>query len=81
MILTKVLEQVGKIQIKSITDSLFKYGIYIFALATISGVFKTDTWITILLFSVGGLFEFIGLGFYIYFAKKIQITYVRKVFS
>ncbi|MES2592154.1 MAG: hypothetical protein V4608_09735 [Bacteroidota bacterium] len=67
---TKILEQVSKIQIKSITDSLFKYGLYIFVLATISGIFKTEPWITILLFAVGGLFEFIGLGFYFYFAKK-----------
>ena len=67
---TKVLDQVSKIQIKSITDSLFKYALYLFVLAVISGIFKTEVWITILLFSIGGLFALIGLGFFIYFAKK-----------
>jgi hypothetical protein len=67
---TKVLDQVSKIQIKSITDSLFKYGLYIFVLATISALFKTEIWVTIVLFSVGGLFELIGLCFYFYFAKR-----------
>jgi hypothetical protein len=67
---TKVLDQVSKIQIKSITDSLFRYGLYLFALGTISAIFKTTDWVTILLFSVGGLFELIGLIFYFYFSIK-----------
>lgn len=67
---TRVLDQVSKFQIKSITDSLFKYGLYIFVLATISAICKTQTWVTIILFSVGGLFEIIGICFYFYFAKK-----------
>lgn len=67
---TKVFDQVSKIQIKSITDSLFRYGLYIFALGTVSSVFKTPTWVTILLFSVGGLFELIGLIFYCYYSIK-----------
>jgi hypothetical protein len=67
---TKILEQVSKIRIKSITDSLFRYGLYLFLLATISAVFKTETWVTITLFSVAMLFELVGLGFYCYFAKK-----------
>jgi hypothetical protein len=67
---TKIFSQVNKIQIKSITDSLFRYGLYLFVLGTISAIFKASSWVTILLFSVGGLFEFIGLGFYCYFAKK-----------
>ena len=66
---TKVLDQVSKIRIKSITDSLFRYGLYLFVLATISAIFKTEIWVTVLLFSVGGLFELIGLCFYFYFAK------------
>lgn len=68
--LTKVLEQISKIQVKSITDSLFKYGLYLLVLATISAIFKTEIWVTILLFLIGGLFELIGLIFYFYFAKK-----------
>lgn len=67
---TKVLEQVTKFRIKSVTDSLFKYGVYLFVLATISAIFKTQIWVTIVLFSVGGVFELIGLCFYFYFAKR-----------
>jgi len=67
---TKILDQVSKIQIKSITDSLFRYGLYLFVLGTISAIFKTPVWVTILLFSVGGLFELIGLVFYCYFSIK-----------
>jgi hypothetical protein len=67
---THALDQVSKIQIKSITDSLFKYGLYLFMFGTVSAIFKTPNWVTILQFSVGGLFEIIGLSFYIYFAKK-----------
>jgi hypothetical protein len=68
--LTKIFDQVSRIQIKSITDSLFRYGLYLFALATVSSIFKTPIWVSILLFSVGGLFELIGLIFYIYFSIK-----------
>lgn len=67
---TKVLNQVSKIQIKSITDSLFKYALYLFVLGTISAICKTTEWVSILLFSSGGTFALIGLGFYFYFAKK-----------
>lgn len=67
---TKIFDQISKIQIKSITDSLFKYGLYIFALGTVSAIFKTLIWVIILLFSVGGLFVIIGLIYYCYFAHK-----------
>ncbi len=67
---TNPFDQVSKIQIKSITDSLFRYGLYLLVLGTVSAICKTVIWVTILLFSGGGLFEFIGLGFYWYFAKK-----------
>jgi hypothetical protein len=67
---TKVLDQISSIKIKSITDSLFRYGLYFFALGVLSGIFTTLTWVIIILFSIGGLFVIIGLGFYCYFAKK-----------
>ncbi|MBS1553447.1 MAG: hypothetical protein JSU09_00855 [Bacteroidetes bacterium] len=66
----KILEQVGKFQIKSITDSLFKYGLYMSIVATISAIFKTAMWVTIFLFATSGLFIIVGLVFYIYFAKN-----------
>ena len=69
---TRVLDQVSKIQVKSITDSLFKYGLYILIVGTASAseIIKIPNWVSILLFSVGVLFVMIGLLFYIYFAKK-----------
>ena len=67
---TKILDQVSKIQIKSITDSLFRYGLYLFALATISAIFNNHIWASVLLFSVGGLFSLIGLVFYCYFSIR-----------
>jgi hypothetical protein len=67
---TRIFDQVSRFQIKSITDSLFRYGIYILTLGTVSSVFKSPIWVTIFLFSVGGVFEFIGLIFYCFFAVK-----------
>lgn len=67
---TKIFEQVDKIQVKSITDPLFRYGVYLFALGTTSAIFSTASWVTILLFCVGGLFELVGLVFFCYFSIK-----------
>lgn len=68
--LTKIFEQVGLIKVRSITDSLFRYGLLILCLATFAAIFKVDTWILILLFSFGGLFLIIGLIVYCIFTKK-----------
>lgn len=65
-----MLEQVNKVQVKSITDSLFRYGLGIFTLGTISSIFSSVSWIMILLFSFGGLFLLMGLFFYCYFSFK-----------
>ncbi len=70
MNLTNILEQVSKIQVKSITDSLFKYGVYILIVGTTSAIFKTANWVTISLFSLGGFFEITGLITFFYFVKK-----------
>ncbi len=67
---TKVLEQINKIQVKSITDSLFRYGLYLLALGTISAIFSTSIWVTIIIFCLGVLFELVGLIFYCYFSFK-----------
>jgi hypothetical protein len=67
-----ILHQVSKFRVTSITDSLFKYGLYILMVGTISAseTFKAPLWVTIILFLLGGIFLLIGLTFYIYFAKK-----------
>lgn len=66
---TQILSQVSKIQIKSVTDSLFKNGIYMLVLGTVSAICHTAEWVTIVLFVGGGLFEITGLLYYGYFAK------------
>lgn len=68
--LTKILDQISKFQIKSITDSLFKYGLYLLALSVLASIFSNVVWVTIALFAVGAVFEFMGLIFYVYFAKR-----------
>jgi hypothetical protein len=67
---TKILDQVSKIQIKSITDSLFRYGLWLFITGAATAIFKADTWVIVLIFSVGGLFFLIGLIFYVYYSIK-----------
>lgn len=63
----KILDQVSKVQIKSITDPLFRYFSILFGLGTITAIAKTEIWVTITLFSIGGLLLIVGLCFYIYF--------------
>lgn len=67
---SKVLDQVSKIEIRSVTDPLFKYGLYLMALGVICAVAKTETWVIIVLFSAGGILEVAGLISYKYFSKK-----------
>lgn len=68
---TKIFDQVEKVQIKSVTDVLFKYGFIGFSIGTIGFAFaKIPQWMLIVIFSFSGLFLLIGLFFYIYFAVK-----------
>lgn len=67
---TKIFDQVSKIQVKSITDILFKYFAIMFVIATISSIFSAPQWVTILQFSVGGLLLLFALIFYAYFSIK-----------
>ena len=73
---TKIFQQVGQIKVKSITDSLFRYGLLILCLATFSSILKADLWILIALFITGGVFMVIGLVFYCYFSI-INPDYLR----
>ena len=68
--LTKIFDQASKIQIKSITDSLFKYSVIIFILGIGAAVFKIYFWIIIILIFCGCLLLLLGLIFYIYFSIK-----------
>lgn len=65
---TNIINQVSKIQIKSITDSLFKYGALLMVFAVISSIFNPFVWVIIILSSTGCLLILTGITFYIYFA-------------
>ncbi len=68
--LLKILQQVSQVKIKSITDSLFRYGVWIILAGTASAISKADTWVTIFLFSIGSLFLLVGLYYFRFFARK-----------
>ncbi|MES1181623.1 MAG: hypothetical protein ABUL44_02395 [Flavobacterium sp.] len=68
--MTKIFEQVGQIKVKSITDSIFRYALLILLLGTIAPAFKTEKWILIVLFSLGGLMVVVGIIVFSIFSKK-----------
>ena len=67
-VVARILDQISKLKVKSVTDSLFKYGIYCFGMAVISIWLTERDWIAIVLFSFGGLFILAGLISYAFFA-------------
>jgi len=68
---TKIFDQVNSVQIKSITDALFKYGFIGFSIGTLGLAFANPPqWVTIVIFSFSGLFLLVGLWIYVYFAFK-----------
>lgn len=68
----KILDQVGQVKIKSITDNLFRYGISLIGFGTISAtqILNAQIWVTIILFTLGTIFLGCGLFYYGYFAKR-----------
>lgn len=68
--LTKIFGEVIRIKVRSVTDSLFKFGLILFAFGIICAIFKTKEWLYIATFCMGGVMMFIGIGAYIYFIKK-----------
>ena len=68
----RILDHVAQIRVKSITDSLFKYGTIILILGVISGVkiLGIANWISIVTISVGVLVLLLGILFFAYFSKK-----------
>jgi len=73
---TKIFDQISQIKVKSITDSLFKYGLLLFTLGVLSSIFSKVSWVTVFLFITGGLFVIIGFIYYAYFAK-VNPDYLR----
>lgn len=70
MNLTRLFDQVSKIKVRSITDSLFKFSAVLFVIGCISNIFATDTWPSIVLFVLGGICTLTALIFYCYFSLK-----------
>ncbi len=73
---TKILNQVSSIKVKSVTDSLFKFGLIGLLIGVLSSIFSNMEWVTIVIISISVLFILIGLIFYCYFAIK-QPEYLR----
>ena len=66
----KILNQVSSIKVKSVTDSLFKFGLFGLLIGVLCAIFSDKDWVIVVVFSFSGLFIFIGLFFYCYFAVK-----------
>lgn len=67
---TNLVEQINKIQIKSITDSLFRYAALFLVIAVFASICQASTFLIILLAIIGGLFVMTGLFFYCFFSIK-----------
>lgn len=68
---TKIFDQINKVQIKSVTDTLFKYGFIGFSIGTLGlAIANLPQWVPIVIFSFSGLFLSVGLWAYVYFAFK-----------
>ena len=67
---TKIFNQVSSIKVKSVTDSLFKFGMIGLFIGVISAVFTDKDWVVIVIFSFSALFFLIGLFFSCFFAIK-----------
>ncbi len=65
-----IFSQVTHLKIKSVTDSLFKYGLLVLVLTCICAIFKVENWVLIVLFSIAGILIIVGLFFYCHFASK-----------
>jgi hypothetical protein len=70
MDITKLTSQVNKIKVKNVVDMPLFYGLWILVLAVITAIFKTENWITIVLFCFAGLTFLIALFGYLFFTFK-----------
>ena len=67
---TKILNQFSSIKVKSVTDSLFKFGMIGVFIGVLSAIFTDKDWVVIVVFAFSSLFFLIGLFFYCFFAIK-----------
>jgi len=67
---TKIFNQVSQLRIKSVTDSLFKFGLISLLISIFGAIFIDKDWVLIVLFGLSIMITLIGLIFYCYFAIK-----------
>lgn len=67
---TRITEQVSKIKVKNVVDMPLYYGLWVLALAVISGIFSKFVWVTVVLFCFAGLLFLIAAFGYFYFSFK-----------
>jgi len=68
--LGKIIEQISKMQVKSITDPLFRYSAIMYALGAVTAIFKTTMWVIVFLFIVATVLVVIAIVFYCYHSIK-----------
>lgn len=68
--LTRIFSHVSRFKVKSITDSLFKFGFLALAIGVTAAIFTDKNWVIIIVFSFAALFILLGAFFYCFFAIK-----------
>jgi hypothetical protein len=66
---TKIFDSVTKVEVKSITDSLFRYSA-MFAVLAVASAFASIPWVIITLFGFSGLLLLMGAFFYCFHSVK-----------
>lgn len=69
-LLYKIFDKISQVKVKSITDSLFKYGLFTLVLGVISAIFTDKDWVTISIFGFSGLFILPAIIAYLYLVVK-----------
>jgi len=67
---TKIFNQVSELKVRSVTDSLFKFGVLCLLFSILCVVLTDKNWVIIIVFCFTGLFFLLGIIFYCYFALK-----------
>lgn len=66
----RILDQLIQVRVKSVTDSLFKYGSIVLVITLIAAIFKVDSWVVVVFFVVAIILFMVALIIYVYFAFK-----------
>jgi len=69
-LLGRLSDSISQVKIKSVVEAPFKAVLIIIFLAVLSAWIKAPSWVTIVIFSIGGLFALLLVGAYILFSIK-----------